>query len=201
MTSTPGDDIPEDYKQQAAEAVGSVQANSAADAAESIEEIQARAVRAAMSEFEQQLADQMKRAQDAFTQQQQMIESLTRQLASVRAQAGPPEAQLLAASVATRLHSIAIANPDLGAPHFAGVVGQGQQLKDAVDAISAAKDDAPTVADAQHLVNSIGTWFARTHPRASNKVLEGSHVLMDELERITDLLPDLAPALSAVKAL
>lgn len=189
---------PEDpqYQAHAAQAVSAVQQpDQATDAGQSIEEMMAQRVRVALSGFEQQLADQMKAAEAAFASQQSTIEALTRQLASVRAQAGPPVAELLASSLADRVQAIAKANPDLGAQHFTGVITQAASLADEVKAVAGGSGDASRV---EQLANGIGAWFARVHPRLSGKVLEGAHAAMDEAERIIEALPELAPAAAAV---
>lgn len=195
--------IPPEYQAQAAQAVGDVQDNPGVDAGDILEQMKQGAVRAALGQFEQELAAMMAKAKANAESQtsalQAQVEALTRQLASVRAQAGPPEALQLANSLATRAHSIAIANPDLGAAHFAGVVSQAQSLADQVKAIS--EGTSADVTAATNTAHGIAAWFARVHPRTSQKVLEGSHAAMDELERIAELLPDLAPvATTLVKA-
>lgn len=185
---------------QAAQAVGQVQAaDQTTDAGPSIEEMQQAAVRAALGEFEQQLADQMSKAQAAFASQSATIEALTRQLATVRQQAGPPSAALLADSLATRIGSIAAANPDLGRQHFAGVLGQAQGLADEVKAAVAGQGEPGRV---EQLASGVIQFFERVHPRRSGKFLEGAHAAVDEAERIIEEAAKLAPAaVSLVKAL
>ena len=180
----------------AAQAVGQVQQpDQGTDAGQSIEDMQAQAVRAALSDFEKQLASQMQQAQAQFDQQQKTIEALTRQLATVRAQAGPPVAQLLATSLADRVQNIANANPDLGKEHFAGVIGQAQNLAEEVAAVAAGSGSTTRV---EQLAGGIGAWFGRVHPRISNKMLEGMHAAVDEAERIVEELPQLVPAAAAI---
>lgn len=186
--------------EQAAQAVGQVQAaDQGTDAGPTIEEMQQAAVRAALGQFEQQLADQMSKAQAAFTSQSATIEALTRQLATVRAQAGPPSAALLAESLATRIGSIAAANPDLGGQHFAGVLGQAQGLAEEVKAAVAGQGEPGRV---EQLAHGVIQFFERVHPRRSGKVLEGAHAAVDEAERIIEEAAKLAPAaVSIVQAL
>lgn len=185
---------------QAAEAVGQVQQpDQGVDAGAANDEMIAQAVRAAMSDFEKQLADVMARSQAAFSQQQDTIDSLSRQLVSVRQQAGPPVAGLLADSLATRVQSIANANPDLGALHFAGVVSQAANLADEVKAVAGGSGD---MGRAEQLAGGIVNWFQRAHPKISGKFLEGMHAAVDEAERLVEELPKLAPVAGAiVKAL
>lgn len=209
MTDQPGQPgaappgkIPDQYMAQAADAVGQVQADPATDATQTIEQIQQAAVRAALGEFEQKLAAQLAAAQQAFDSQREQLENqlaaMTRQLHTVRQQAGPPDAQRLADSVSGRLKAIAVANPDLGAVHFAGVISQGEQLAEQVKAI--ADGNSADTAGAERIAHGIGAWFTRAHPRISSKFLEGSHIAMDELERIVEALPELVPAASAIAA-
>lgn len=180
----------------AAQAVGQVlQPDQGTDAGPANEEMIAQAVRAAMSDFEQQLADVMKRSQAAFSQQQDTIDSLSRQLVSVRQQAGPPVAGLLADSLATRVQSIAAANPDLGGAHFAGVISQAQNLADEVKAVADGHGDQ---ARAEQLAHGVAAWFTRVHPKISGKFIEGMHAALDEAERIVEELPNLVPVAAAV---
>lgn len=184
------------YAAQAAQAVGQVQgADQTVDAGASIEEIVSARVRAALSDFEQDLTAHMQAAQKAFDANQATIDSLTRQLATVRAQAGPPTGTLLAKSLAQRVTAIAAANPDLPAEHFAGVISQAQSLAEATQAVADGKGDP---AEVERLANGIGAWFSRVHPRTSGKVLEGMHAALDEAERILEELPKLAPAAAAI---
>lgn len=184
------------YAAQAADAVSQVQApGQPVDAGASIEEIVGARVRAALSGFEQDLAAHMKAAEDAFQANQQTIDALTRQLATVRAQAGPPVASLLADSLAQRVQSIAIANPDLGAAHFAGVISQTQSLAEAVKAVGDGSGDPGEV---ERIAHGVAAWFTRVHPRTSGKVLEGMHAALDEAERLVEELPQLAPAAAAI---
>lgn len=183
------------YRQLAQQAVDEVQQpDQGTDAGQSIEEIKAAAVRAALGEFEQRLAAQMETAQAAFSQQAALIEQLQRQVASVRATAGPPLATLLAASLSQRVKSIASANPDLPPGHFAGVISQGESLEAEVRAIADGNGDA---ARAGQIASGVAAWFTRAHPRISNKVLEGSRAVLDEAERLLDELPELAPVVAA----
>lgn len=194
MTDQPGADPR--YAAQAAQAVGAVQnSDQGTDAGVSVEEMQAQAVRAAMTDYEQRLKDMMAAAESQSAAWAKQFDAMQRQLASVRAQAGPPVATLLADSVATRLDSIAKANPDLGAQHFAGVVSQAQLLAEEVKAVAGGGGD---LGRAEQLVHAVDAWFHRVHPRASGKVLEGAHAAVDELERILDELPALAGAAAAV---
>jgi hypothetical protein len=184
------------YASAAAQAVGAVLTpDQGTDAGESVQQMQDRALRAAMSDYEQKLKDMMAAAEAQQQQFDAQFAAMSRQLASVQAQAGPPTATLLAASLATRVDSIAKANPDLGAIHFAGVLSQAQELADEVKAVAAGSG---TTARAEQLANSIGTWFTRTHPRASNKFLEGAHAALDEAERIIEELPKLLPVAAAI---
>jgi hypothetical protein len=184
------------YAAQAAQAVEQVQGgDQSTDAGASIEEIVAARVRAALSGFEQDLAAHMKAAEDAFASNQSVIDSLTRQLATVRAQAGPPVGTLLANSLAQRVQAIASANPDLPAGHFAGVISQAQSLAEATQAVANGNGNPDEV---ERLANGIGAWFSRVHPRASGKVLEGMHAALDEAERIIEEIPKLAPAAAAI---
>lgn len=184
------------YAAQAAQAVSHVQTpDQSTDAGASLEEIVAARVRAALSDFEHDLSAHMAAAQTAFESNQATIDSLTRQLATVRAQAGPPVGTLLAKSLATRVQSIADANPDLPAGHFAGVISQAQSLAEATDAVAAGKGDP---AEVERLANGIGAWFSRVHPRTSGKVLEGMHAALDECERILEEIPKLAPVAAAI---
>jgi ABC-type transporter Mla subunit MlaD len=184
------------YQAHAATAVGQVLApDQGIDAGESIDAIKQQAVRAALSDFEAQLNDTLKKSQAAFSSQQDQIDLLTRQLATVSAKAGPPTATLLAQSLATRIQSIATANPDLGAKHFAGVLGQAQNLADEVKDVAAGNTDSGR---AEQLANGIGAWFTRVHARTSGKFLEGAGAALDEAERILDELPNLLPAAAAL---
>lgn len=158
-------------------------------------------IRSTLGDYERQLADMMAKAETAFAQQQAQLDAqraqLAGQIAAVRAQAGPPEAVTLAASLAQRVKSIASANPDISPVHFVGVVDQANRLNEAVQA--AAKHEQST-AEVERLANAVHTWFTRSHPRASSKVLEMSGAALDELERIIEKLPELAPAAEAIAA-
>lgn len=154
-----------------------------------------------LGEWEKQLADVMARAEQGFAQQQATLDAqraqLAGQIAAVRAQVGPPQALVLAESLATRVQSIAAANPDIHPVHFAGVTDQAARLLDAVKA--AHSGDGP-VAEAERLANAVTTWFTRSHPRASSKFLEGAHAALDEAERIIEALPELVPVAEAIAA-
>lgn len=158
-------------------------------------------IRQTLGDYEKQLADMMAKAETAFAQQQAQLDAqraqLAGQIAAVRAQAGPPEAVTLAASLAQRVQSIANANPDISPVHFVGVVDQANRLNEAVQA--AAKGDG-TTAEVERLANAVVTWFTRSHPRASSKPLEMSHAVLDEAERIIEALPELAPVAEAIAA-
>ena len=184
------------YQAAAAQAVGAVQApDQGTDAGETVEQMQATAVRAAMSDYEQKLKDMMDAAEKQNAQWQQQFAAMSRQLASVQQQAGPPVATLLADSLATRVASIAAANPDLGAQHFSGVLSQAQTLAAEVKDVAAGQGDPHRV---EQLAAGIASWFGRVHPRATGKVLEGMHAALDEAERIVEELPKLAPAAAAI---
>jgi hypothetical protein len=184
------------YQSAAAQAVGQVQAtDQGTDAGESVQAMQEQAVRAAMSDYEAKLKAMMDAAESQAAQWAKQFDVMQRQLASVQAQAGPPTATLLAASLATRVDSIAKANPDLGAAHFAGVRSQAQSLADVVKDVAAGNGDPNR---AEQLASGIASWFTRVHPRASSKVLEGAHAALDEAERIVEELPKLAPAAAAI---
>jgi hypothetical protein len=161
------------------------------------EELAAQKVRAQLSEFEKMLATQMDQQKKMFDSSQAQIEALTRQLATVRQQAGPPDAVKLAESLAGRVANIAIANPDLGALHFSGVIDQANRLHEAVKSVAAGEGDP---AEAERIAHGIASWFTRAHPRVSSKFLEGMHVALDEAERIVEALPELAPVAAAVAA-
>jgi hypothetical protein len=158
-------------------------------------------IRSTLGDWEKRLSETMSRAEQAFTGQQETLQAqiaqLQGQLATVRAQAGPPEALTVARSLADRLPAIAAAHPDLGKLHFAGVIGQGHLLSEAVEAVS--KGEAG-IGDAERLANGIITWFERWHPRVSGKVLETAGAAVEEAERILALLPELAPAVTAIAA-
>jgi hypothetical protein len=184
------------YKAAAAQAVGDVvQPEQSTDAAQSVQAMQDQAVRAAMSDYEAKLKAMMDAAEQQSQQFSAQFDLMQRQLATVRQQAGPPVAGLLANSLATRVQSIAIANPDLGAAHFSGVLGQAQTLAEEVGAVAAGNGDAHRV---EQLANGIGAWFTRVHPKASGKFLEGAAAALDEAERIVDELPNLVPAVAAI---
>jgi hypothetical protein len=184
------------YQAAAAQAVGSVvQPDQGTDAGESVQQMQDAAVRAAMSDYEQKLKDMMAAADKQSQQFAQQFDLMQRQLATVQAQAGPPIAELLARSLATRVASIARTHPDLGAQHFSGVMSQAESLADEVHEVSGSGGDT---ARAEQLANGIGTWFTRVHPRMSAKFLEGAGAALDEAERILEELPKLAPVAAAV---
>lgn len=158
-------------------------------------------IRSTLGEYEKQLADFMAKAEAGFAAQQQAMDAqraqLQGQIAAVRAQAGPPEAITLSASLAQRVKTIAAAHPDLGALHFAGVIDQAQRLDDAVKA--AAEGTGP-VAEAERLANGVITWFTRSHPRVTSRVLELGGAALEEAERIIEKLPELAPVAEAIAA-
>jgi hypothetical protein len=193
---TPVDPADPRYRAAAAEAVGQVQnADQSVDAGETVAEMQAAAVRAAMSDYEAKLAAMMKAADEQAAAFAQQFDQMRRQLQTVQAQAGPPTATLLAASLATRVQSIAAANPDLGAAHFSGVLGQAQTLADEVKDLAAGSGDEHRV---EQLANGITQWFTRVHPRASGKFLEGAGAALDEAERIVEELPKLVAPVAGV---
>ena len=184
------------YAAQAAKAVGAVQSpGQGTDAGQTVQQMQEQAVRAAMSDYEAKLAAMMKAAEDQNAAWARQFDLMQRQLATVKQQAGPPSAALLAASLATRVDSIAKSNPDLGAAHFSGVLGQAQLLADEVKAVAGGSGSPDR---AEQLANGIVSWFTRAHPRVSGKVLEGAHAALDEAERIIDELPKLVPAAAAI---
>jgi hypothetical protein len=184
------------YQAAAAQAVGSVQApDQGTDAGESVKAMQDQAVRAAMSDYEAKLKAMMDAAEQQNAAWQKQFGVMQRQLATVQQQAGPPVAHLLAQSLATRIDSILKSNPDLGALHFSGVLGQAQTLADEVKDLAAGNGDANRV---EQLANSVLTWFGRVHPRISGKFLEGADAAVDEAERIIEELPKLVPVAAAI---
>lgn len=188
------------YKDAAAQAVGDVvQPDQPTDAGETVQAMQDQAVRAAMSDYEAKLKQMMDAADAQSEQFAKQFDLMQRQLATVRQQAGPPVAGLLANSLAQRVKSIAIANPNLGAAHFAGVLSQAESLADEVEAVAAGSGDTGRV---EQLAHGIESWFTRAHPRLSGAVLEGAHAALDECERIVEELPNLVPVAAAlVKAI
>jgi hypothetical protein len=187
---------PPTYQAAAAQAVGSVQAaDQGTDAGESVQAMQEQAVRAAMSDYEAKLAAMMRAADEQASRFATQFDLMQRQLASVQQQAGPPVAHLLAQSLATRVQSIAQANPDLPAQHFAGLRSQAATLADEVKALAAGNGDETRV---EQLANGVISWFERVHPRASGKFLEGAHAAIDEAERIIEELPKLVPVAAAI---
>jgi hypothetical protein len=194
-TGAPGPDDPR-YRAAAAQAVGAVQgADQGTDAGDNIRAMQEQAVRAAMSDYEGKLARMIAESERQNAQWAEQFGLMQRQLATVRQQAGPPVATLLADSLAVRVDSIAKAHPDLGAAHFAGVLSQAQSLAAEVKEVAAGNE---TEDRAQQLIGGITTWFTRVHPRASGKFLEGMHAALDEAERIAEELPKLVPAITAI---
>jgi hypothetical protein len=184
------------YQAAAAQAVGDVvQPDTGTDAGETIAQMQDAAVRAAMSDYEAKLAAMMKAADEQSATFAKQFDLMQRQLATVRQQAGPPVAGLLADSLATRIQTLAQTHPDLGAAHFSGVLSQAQTLAEEVKALAAGNGDAHRV---EQLANGIGAWFTRVHPKMSAKFLEGSHAALDEAERIIEELPNLVPAAAAL---
>jgi hypothetical protein len=188
------------YQAAAAQAVGQVQAtDQGTDAGESVQAMQDQAVRAAMSDYETKLKRMMEAAEQQNSAWAKQFDSMQRQLASVQAQAGPPTATLLAASLATRVDSIAKAHPDLGGTHFAGLRSQAESLAAEVKDLAGGNGDANRV---EQLANGVISWFERVHPRASGKFLEGAHAAIDEAERIIEELPKLVgPAVAIASAL
>lgn len=158
-------------------------------------------IRSTLGEYEKQLADFMAKAEAGFAAQQAAMDAqrqqLAGQIAAVRAQAGPPEAVTLSASLAQRVQSMADAHPSLGVLHFAGVIDQAQRLDAAVKA--AAEGTGP-VAEAERLANGVITWLTRSHPRVTSTVLELGGAALEEAERIIEKLPELAPVAEAVAA-
>lgn len=194
MTDQPQDDP--QYQAAAAQAVGAVQApDQSVDAGDQIKQMQDQAVRAAMSDYEAKLAQMMAAAEQQNAAWSKQFDLMQRQLASVQQQAGPPVAQLLADSLATRIDSIAKSHPDLGAAHFTGVLSQAQTLAAEVSDLAAGKGDPARV---EQLAGGVASWFTRVHPRASGKVLEGMHAALDEAERIVEELPKLIPVATAI---
>jgi hypothetical protein len=185
------------YQAAAAQAVGAVQSDPGVDAGENIAAMQEQAVRAAMSDYEARLAEMIAESEKQNAAWKQQFDLMARQLASVQQQAGPPVAALLAQSLATRVDSIAKANPDLGAAHFSGVLSQTATLADEVKNLAAGKGDANRV---EQLANGVAAWFTRVHPRMSAKALEGMHAALDEAERIVEELPKLAGTVTAIAA-
>lgn len=192
---------PEQPDQQPVPGVASEYGSAAPTVEEMAQRLADDKLRSTLGEYEKQLADMMAKAEAAFASQQQQLDAqraqLAGQIAAARAQAGPPEATLLAKSLADRVASIAAANPDIHPLHFTGVTGQGTRLNDAVGAVA---DGSGPVADAERLANGVISWFTRVHPRASSKFLEGAHEAVSEAERILELLPELAPVAEAIAA-
>jgi hypothetical protein len=198
---TPGYQPPETgdprYQAAAARAVGAVQApDQGTDAGESVQAMQDQAVRAAMSDYEAKLKKMMAAAEQQNAAWSKQFDLMQRQLATVQQQAGPPVASLLAASLATRVDSIAKSNPDLGAAHFIGVLSQAQSLASEVSDLSGGSGG--DAGRAEQLANGIIAWFERVHPKSSGKFLEGAHAAIDEAERIVEELPKLVPAAVAI---
>ena len=104
---------------------------------------------------------------------------------------------LLAKSLAQRVHSIASHNPDIHPAHFIGVKDQAARLHDATQA---AVNGTGSVQEVVRLAQAVTSWFTRTHPRASGKVLEGTGAALDEAERILDGIAELEPALAGAGA-
>jgi hypothetical protein len=197
---TPGYQPPDtgdpQYRAHAAQAVGAVQQpDQGTDAGENIAAMQAQAVRAAMSDYEARLQAMIAESEKQNAEWAKQFGLMQRQLATVQQQAGPPVASLLADSLATRVASIAVANPDLGAAHFSGVLGQAQTLAAEVKDVAAGNGNPDRV---EQLAAGITSWFSRVHPRATGKVLEGTHAALDEAERIVEELPKLIPAVTAI---
>jgi hypothetical protein len=186
------------YQQQAAEAVGSIQADGAADASESVEEMAQRLasqqIRQAMSEYEQRLGDLLEASKKQFDNQSQQLQLLQQQLAATRLQAGPPMAVTLANSVQQRLATIASTNPDRGPGHWAGVVDQGNRLADAIKEAAGSDSPGTAINEAALLSHGIAQFLTRVTKQVSGKPVEGSDVLLDELERLADAVHELEPA-------
>jgi hypothetical protein len=196
VTNQPGNPADPAYTAAAAQAVGAVQQpDQGTDAGETVEQMQAAAVRAAMSDYEAKLQAMITESERQHDEWAKQFGLMQRQLATVQQQAGPPAAHLLAESLATRIDSIAKANPDLPAQHFAGVLSQAQSLAEEVKAVGSGNGDA---ARAEQLAGGITAWFERAHPRATGKVLEGMHAALDEAERIVEELPKLLPVAAAI---
>jgi hypothetical protein len=196
--AAPADPADPRYRAAAARAVGQVQnGDQGVDAGETVEQMQAAAVRAAMSDYEGKLKAMMAAAEAQNAQWARQFDLMSRQLATVQQQAGPPVATLLAQSLATRVDSIAKANPDLGTLHFAGVLSQAASLADEVKGV-AAGDSGSTADRAEQLANGVIKWFERVHPRISGKFIEGAGAAVDEAERILDELPNLVPVAAAL---
>ena len=186
------------YQAAAAQAVGQVQApGTGVDAGENIKAMQDQAVRAAMSDYEAKLQAMIAESERQNAEWAKQFDLMSRQLATVQQQAGPPVASLLAVSLAGRVASIARANPDLGAQHFSGVLSQAESLAGEVKDLAAGNGDEHRV---EQLANGIAAWFTRVHPRASGKFLEGADAALDEAERIVEELPKLVPAAVAIAA-
>jgi hypothetical protein len=180
-----------------------VQPDQPVDAGPVIGQIQADPVSAGLSDAERNLDALLKQAQANYDDLRQQMAAMSRQIATVRQQAGPPVLQLLGASLATRVQSIAAANPDLGKDHFAGVISQSASLADASKDLTAGTG---SVADVERLANAVGNFFTRVHPRTSGKAIEGLGAVVDEAERILEEAAKLAEegapvALAVAKAL
>lgn len=196
MVTAPAGSPPPAYQAAAAQSVEQVQApDQGTDAGATLQSMQDAAVRAAMSDYEKKLKDMMAAAEAQNAAWAQQFEAMSRQLASVQAQAGPPVAALLAQSLAQRVKSIAIANPDLGMSHFAGIISQSESLADEVKALAGGEGDERRV---EQLASGVEQWFTRVHPRLSNKALEGMHAALDEAERIVEELPKIIPVAGTV---
>jgi hypothetical protein len=179
------------FRAAAAQAVGQVQQpDQGTDAAESIDAIRSQAVRAAMSDYEAKLTAMMDQAEAQNAAWAKQFDLMQRQLATVQQQAGPPVAGLLANSLAQRVKSIAIANPDLGMKHFAGIISQTESLADEVKQFASGAGDQDRI---ERLAAGVEQWFTRVHKRTSGKFLEGADSALDEAERIVEELPNLIP--------
>lgn len=176
------------YAQQAAQAVGAVQQpDQGTDAGQSIDEM--TRLRAGLTDYETKLQAMMKQAEDQQAAWQQQFESMSRQLATVRQQAGPPTAVLAADALATRVKNIASANPDLGDQHFAGLISQTEQLADEVKAVAGGTGDLGRV---EQIAAGIEQWFTRIHQRISGKNLEGIGAALDEAAHVAETAAELA---------
>jgi hypothetical protein len=186
------------FRQAAAQAVSEAQApDQGTDAGDSVRAMQDAAVRAAMSDYERRLHEMMDAAEKQNAAWAEQFAAMQRQLATVQAQAGPPTAALLSQSLAQRVKSIAIAHPDLGMSHFAGVISQTESLADEVKAVAAGEGDQRRV---EQLAAGVEQWFTRVHRRASGKFLEGADAALEEAERIVEELPKIVPVAGTLLA-
>jgi hypothetical protein len=183
------------YRAQAAQVIGQVVTDPGTDAGDTVQQITENPIPAALSDYEAKLNAMMRAADEQAAAYEKQFDQMRRQLQTVQAQAGPPTATLLATSLATRVQTIANSNPDLGRAHFAGVIGQAQNLADEVGDTAAGKSNGDR---AEQIANGIVKWFTSSHPRLSGKYLEGAGEVVNEAERILEELPNLAPAALAI---